>query len=488
MVSADALEQSLKDLPSHGTMIKDRGYRQVWRFVHADKPYYLKFYPRAGLFLKRLVRGNPAMREFTRLQLLQKANVPSPRAVAVLVGFRLNGAIGDAVIIEGIEPSVQLDHYLSDLQLEGRDVPNRAQLLESVCDLLGRLGGAGLGHADLHLGNFLLRDGKVYLLDGYAVRRGGLRTRQLALLGHSTARFTTTADVVRVWRALGGGAAIPARRAASPRFYRKFLQRVTRDNRYFGKLTIGSWSGHFFGHAKFPRRWSAASRLEVTREDWLREWPNLLSKLESDQFDIIKRSPSGDVLSGGIALNGRPVAVVIKRPRKKSLWRHISSVGRASRVRRSWIKAWKLFIRQFPVEFPLLVMERRVMGYVTDGIIVFERMKGIPLSQLSLDELSPGARDTLLRRLGRTLRKLEEHGFTHFDSKFTNWIINMDDPSSPLPILIDVDGIRHYRWNGFGIRRLLRSMRDHPEYRPADSLALCLGYAPHAQVLQEPEN
>jgi hypothetical protein len=111
------LESTLKDLPRVGTLVKDRGYRQVWRFEVNGKPYYLKFYPRGGSFAKRIVRGNPAMREFTRLVALQKASVPSPRAVAVLSGFRLKDELGDAVIIEGIEPAVQLDQYLSERDL-----------------------------------------------------------------------------------------------------------------------------------------------------------------------------------------------------------------------------------------------------------------------------------------------------------------------------------------------------------------------------------
>src|SRR5438552_18755824 len=99
------LENSLKDLARVGRLVKDRGYRQVWRFEVGGKAYYLKFYPRAGFFLKRLVRGNPALREFTRLMALQKAQVAAPRAIAVLSGFRINDALGDAVIIEAIEPA-----------------------------------------------------------------------------------------------------------------------------------------------------------------------------------------------------------------------------------------------------------------------------------------------------------------------------------------------------------------------------------------------
>jgi hypothetical protein len=52
-------------------------------------------------------------------------------------------------------------------------------------------------------------------------------------------------------------------------------------------------------------------------------------------------------------------------------------------------------------------------------------------------------------------------------------------------VLIDVDGVRRRRWIALGIQRLLRSMKEHPHYTPADSLALCRGYAPHAKFVRE---
>ena len=81
-VSPVALENFLRDLPRNGTRIKDRGYRQVWRFEFEGKGYYLKFYPRRGMRLKRIFRGSAALREFVRLQALQRAGVPAPRAIA----------------------------------------------------------------------------------------------------------------------------------------------------------------------------------------------------------------------------------------------------------------------------------------------------------------------------------------------------------------------------------------------------------------------
>jgi hypothetical protein len=65
------------------------------------------------------------------------------------------------------------------------------------------------------------------------------------------------------------------------------------------------------------------------------------------------------------------------------------------------------------------------------------------------------------------------------DAKSTNWIVFGDGtPAGPAPVLVDVDGVRHYRWATAGILRLLRAMKQHPQYTPEDSLALCQGYAP----------
>jgi hypothetical protein len=45
--------------------------------------------------------------------------------------------------------------------------------------------------------------------------------------------------------------------------------------------------------------------------------------------------------------------------------------------------------------------------------------------------------------------------------------------------------VRFYRWSGFGIQRLLKSMREHRQYTPLDSLELCEGYAPFIRMEQE---
>ncbi len=484
-----SLEQLLRDLPRVGTLVKDRGYRQVWRFEYEGQEHYLKFYPRGGVRdrWRRRLRGSPARREFERLILLQKAGIPSPRGVACLMGLRIAGRKGDAVILRAIEPAVQLDNYLSGFALNGEPVPNHQELAEQLCSLVYKLGRARLGHADLHPGNFLLRDGMLYLLDAYAVRKSGMRPRDIFQLGHSFSRFATTTDLLRGWYRLGTGGALPERNPVSPSRWRAFLEKTAGENRYFGKLNLGAWDGTFFKSAKNPRRWSSVSRMSITEADWQQAWPELIESIEQDRFTVVKRSRSGDVLAGEINLCDRTLPVVIKRPRRRYWYRYFNEIGRGARPRRAWFKSWKMIVRNVPCAWPLMFVEKRQLGYVIDTFIVFERVPGPTLAGIDLDALAPAARDMLFRRTGRLLRRIDRLGFSHFDAKASNWIVLDDEKLGPTPVLIDIDGIRHRRWIALGIRRLLRSLRSHSQYTPDDSLALCRGYAPCVPLQQDEE-
>jgi tRNA A-37 threonylcarbamoyl transferase component Bud32 len=271
------------------------------------------------------------------------------------------------------------------------------------------------------------------------------------------------------------------------RQYRKFLEACVGENRFFGKMTLGEWSGNFYKQFKFPRRWSRVSQIEETREDWEREWPNLLARIEADQLEIIKRSASGDVLCGQVVIGGKPVDVIVKRPRRSKWYRYVTEIGRGGRSARAWKKAWSLVVRDVPTAWPMLVMEKRRLGYVVDSVIVLERVHGKELAAVDLDAMEAGDRQDLFRRLGRTLRDLESKGLNQYDSKGTNWIVVEDEKLGPVPVIVDVDGIRRWVPDMWPIDRLLSSMREHPQYSVGDSRELCLGYAPFARLVRERE-
>lgn len=496
-VDLSNLEIALKKLPTLGTLVKDRGYRQIWRFEHEGRPYYLKFYPHCAGRCRRLRRWlghSPALREFRNLQALQKAAIPAPHALAAMMGFRLGDAKGDAVLLDGIEPSISLDAYLNQHELDAKPIPARRQLTEKIIALVQAMGKAGLGHADLHMGNFLLKDGKVFVLDGYAVRHGGLRRAHIFKLGHSIARYATTTDILRGWRRLVGAGRPPRRNPISSGIWHTFLRQAGADNRYFGRLRLVDdrpgkvrqrWSGVCFKQYKYPYRWAPSSGLKISAEDWQRAWPRLLEQIQGSTLTTLKRSRSGDVLLGEAELGGRKVALILKRARRRYWYRYFNEIGRGSRARRAWFKSWNMIVRNIPTTWPLLFMERRTLGYVTDAVFVCEFLPGKVLGSAELNDLGPPQRDMLFRRTGRILRRIERMGFSHFDAKASNWIVLDDKQRGPGPVLIDVDGVRHRTWVALGIERLLRSMREHEQYSEADSLSLCRGYAPHAPLEQE---
>ena len=172
---------------------------------------------------------------------------------------------------------------------------------------------------------------------------------------------------------------------------------------------------------------------------------------------------------------------------RRKWWRYVNEIGRGDRAFRAWRKSWSLVARDIPTAWPLLLMQRRVMGYTRDAMIVFERVNGTLLSDLRLDEIEDRNRRMLFRRLGRTLRSLENQGLMQYDAKMSNWMIQGDEKLGPAPVMIDVDGVHDIWWRPrmWSIERLLRSMRDHPQYTPEDSKELCLGYAPRAKLVRE---
>jgi len=470
-MSHEQLERTLKQLERLGTLVGTRDGREVWQFDHAGKTYRLHFYPRK--------RVNRALREFRGLTALQRAEILAPHAVAMLSGFRIKGEFGDAVVLDHLDPSIRLDQYLAGFELRGEKVPSRGDLATQVRTIALHLGRAKLGHRKLGLDQFLLHGQQLYLTGAEHIRTGGLRMNDVLRLGHSAARFASTAELLRAWQTLGPGADLPKTNAVSRRLWKAQVRDSLGENDHFGKLKDGGWSGVFTKRADLPRPWAVASRLTITPEHWQRAWPDFLARIGTDQLEVIKRGDNGDVLGGEVVLGGKPIAVIVKRPRRKTWWQALIDFARPSRARRTWIKTWKMTVRDVPCEWPMLVMEKRRLGYVTDSVLVFGRVEGQTLAAAKFDAMEPPARDLLFRRMGRVLRRIESLGFTHMDAKSTNWIVFDDDSViGPQPVLVDVDGVRHYRWATAGILRLLRAMKQHPQYTPGDSLALCQGYAP----------
>ncbi len=464
------LERRLKTLADHGTPLPDAADgHAVWAFDAGAEPQHLHFFPAPA-------KGR-GIRFFFELQALQKAAVPAEVPVALLKGFRLAGRFGDAVIVRPRECVRPLGRCLLNLHLAGEPVPHRRRLVGSVIDLLRSLHVAkrhfGRRPVD-ELQNCLgvSPDGAAAVLDPLSLRRGTWGERDLRRFGEAAGRYASRTELLRGWRALTGTDRPAPTRGVWPAVR-------LRPPRAFGLKAVdaGGWRLQYADRPIFPQRHSAVRRPDVDLTQWPAVWLGLLGQIERGDLPAIKRDPSGEVLAAAVRLGSRDVKVIVKRPRAKSALRGFTGALRTPRARRAWRKAWNLLALGFAVEQPLLLAERRQLGKAVESLLVFERVPGPTLAAADWDAMDPAARETLLRRCGRVLRRLERAGFCHFDSKSTNWIV-YEGFDGPEPVLLDLDGIRPYRWDGFGPRRLLRAVRQHPHFRDSDAAAVVAGYSP----------
>lgn len=480
-VSPQELEQALRNIARDGSLLRDEGNRQIWRIVVAGKPLELRFYPGDSRWQRLLskLRPSPAMSEFVRFQWLQKAQVPAPHGVAALMGLVLNGSKGDALLLERPEPAAPLDQHLH--------APSRADhraLTLSLLQLLQNLGRAGLGHANLHPRHLLVHGGRVLLNEAVGLHKGNLWMKEILELSAALAPHASRTDLQRGWNTLGPGGRMPrdnARLGAHLR--RQFRQLLAPPN--VVPLQHDGWQGHCFCRTPCPRSWSHASSLQLDVRDWSQAFATLLQQLDSDQLESLRRGHSGDVLAGEIVLKGRPLSIVVKRPRRKYWWRYLTQLGRGSRSLRAWKMAWRLIARDIPTAWPLLLMERRTLGYATQSLLVMERIDGRVLCDPAWREQGAEAYRDLLFRCGRTLRLLDQSGLHLYDARTDNWMVRSDPERGLVPLIIDTDGLRRLNQGG-GIRSLLRSLREDSDvpFDAGDERAVLLGYAPFADAAQ----
>ncbi|HEY0008601.1 MAG TPA: hypothetical protein VGB55_07750, partial [Tepidisphaeraceae bacterium] len=340
-------------------------------------------------------------------------------------------------------------------------------------------------HTDLRPNSFLVDKNRLLFAEAAALVSGGLKTEHLWQLAHNAEPFATRADRLRVWASLVPEADLPH---VDKRKMARYADNLRNDA--VVPITIGAWSGTYRQRSIDAVPWSIASGMAIDSSQWLQAWPRLVERLAADRLDVLKRDRSGDVLAGQIELGEHLIDVIVKRPRNKFWYRYVLDCFRASRGRRTFDRTRQLQIRHLPVEYPLIVMERRVGGYVVESVDVFERVPGETLEQINLDRLTAKDRADLFFACGRLLRRIEETGLSHPDAKSSNWIVYFLPSGRPVPVLIDAYGVRPLRNSSQlkGIQRLLRAMRNHPQYTPDDSLQLCLGFAPRAKPEAAREN
>ena len=325
-------------------------------------------------------------------------------------------------------------HYVLYEHLDGAHSPDGASPdeLAPVFALVGRMHARGLVQDDAHLGNFLLEDGRLYVIDGDAVRESASQADcmdNLALLLaqlQPQAEAALRTELLQAYRSGNPDLAIDAAQlsaaAARARQARlvDFLDKSLRDCSLFKSANRVD---RFFSIVRAETALFAA--LIHDPDAWLEKGIHL------------KRGRTATLAR--VEVNGRQL--VIKRYNIKGPGHALSRFWRPSRAWHSWLEGHRLRFLGIATPRPLALVERRAGPLRGKAWLVTEYCEGESLASRFHDpDTVPPAAD--LEAIGELMRQLVAAHISHGDLKATNLLW-----CGGKPHLVDLDAMRQHASN-----------------------------------------
>jgi tRNA A-37 threonylcarbamoyl transferase component Bud32 len=400
------------------------GTRYVYDAMWNDRQVVVKVFCRrlnARRHLRREWRG------WKRLEMRQ-LNAPKP-----LFCGRTSG--GWAAVTEKIENA----HNASALWDQCGTIEQKTDLLCRISGELARLHRQGAVQTDMHLGNFLVRDDEVFVLDPAMMRfRSGEvgRSRAIGQLARLVSILneeeTAVADDIVAayarargwsWQRQDLSRLRAMRRRRRSRAIERGLRKFLRNNRRHQVIRGGGWRG-------------IAERVFF----------------EAAGIDALSSQLDDAMQAGQICKDGRTsfvartdlggVDVVVKRYNHKGWIHSLRHTIKRSRARRSWVNGHRLCLLGISTPRPLAYVERWKGPLVWCSYIVTEYVAGGRVSDLLRDKkIGAKERRERITEVEDLLRRLGDLRISHGDVKHSNILIGRDGP-----VLTDLDAITVHRW------------------------------------------
>ncbi|MCZ6464435.1 MAG: hypothetical protein O7A09_08855 [Proteobacteria bacterium] len=434
----DPVERWLRERKSSEAPVLARGTRrEVVRL--ADQPGLVvkRFAPWRvpGAPWKRILhalRTDPAEREWRHQTWLHDAGVPVPPPLGRALLRR-----GARILVSGWVEGEPLDRAL---ELPPR---RRRQVMTELGQLVARLHACGVAHGDLHVGNVLVGDKGLVVLDLQRARSGrpgarGFERRRLRDLGGldfslALAGFSRPDRLRMRAAALGledrrSEAARRALRAVGrssqamgQRYYRSRTRRSLRPGRLYARLEVAGWRGlRLRRFAADDARTALCAHVSGTGSD------------AEIAADVLKSDPRSRIT--GVAVPG--ARVVVKEVRKKGPGRRLADLFRGSPARRAWVAGHGLAARGIAAATPLAFLERRRLGIPVASVVLLEDLRPAPAA----NEPGPEPAD-LCEALLELALQLHRRQVIHGDLQALHVYLVPRD-GSVHPTLIDLEGVR----------------------------------------------
>ncbi len=400
------------------------GRRQVYGALWNNRSVIVK------VFSHRISARRHVKREWEGLSKLTKLGSNSPKPL-------FYGKTEDGQWVLVLEKIVGSSTVLDAFQ-KTKDSAKKRDLLVLVCKELAKQHRKGVLQKDLHLGNFLLVNDKVFLLDvaqmRFLQREVDKKTSisQLAML----ARYLRASELgaieklcqdyfnVRGWR---------YSKADEMLLQEQMSEHRERDVKEGLKKCLRT--------SKSYQRINTAGYIAVFDRDFC---------LGVEPFDFIEQIDAlmneGQILKNGntcyvsrLTWNGKDV--VVKRYNHKGFVHSLCHTIKKSRAWRGWLHAHRLRILRIPTPKPLAYIEQRKQKLVWRSYLVTEYVDGQKLDDFLQDsKTGKEERSRVTKQIAELLDKLAKYKITHGDLRHSNILI-ADNES----MITDLDGMRIHK-------------------------------------------
>jgi len=369
--------------------------------------------------------------EWRKLKILQARGIDSPEPL-----LRGRSNLGWVLVTSEIQNTTNARELWDEIN----NYQQRCSILCRVAAQLAKHHNKGVLQRDLHLGNFLVGEDKVFTLDPAQMRflSGPVDRRrsigQLALLtsvlpdqqGQIIDEICRRYADVRGWvwgtsdKALFEKKWMRAKRWAVT----NTLKKCMRTNRRYERFRHS-----FFG--------GVAIRDFYERGDFS-QLPAGLDQL-MEQGRILKRGNTCFVS----VVEWMGQKVVVKRYNHKGLFHSLRHTIKRSRARRCWLHAHRLMVLDIATPRPLAYIEQFKGPVVWQSYFITEYVEAQKLSDFLEDNSKSRAeRVKTIKQVQDMLARLAKFNITHGDLKPTNILLGRAGP-----VITDLDSMQVHRWN-----------------------------------------
>lgn len=356
------------------------------------------------------------LKDIAGMNKLKSAQIPSPN---LLLHTTTSDKKAGVLIIEYLHQGVSLATLFDEAKSEG----DKIKVLEMGVKALADCHESGLWQNDIHLDNFMLCAGIVYVLDGADIKSSGnsLDTEsRLENFAMFLAQFPVSQD--KNWRSL------------FDQYNNQVLGVVSNDAADFTKRIIKARRKRLNAYERKLTRSTTASRCEQG-SNFFYIYDRSIHSPELDRFladpdsFIVDRHLLKDGNSSTVAvIKINQCSYILKRYNIKNFWHGISRAFRPSRAHHSWRNASVLEMLGVATAHPFLYLEERTFWlFRKRAYFLCEYIEGQDLGMAWKKQDLKISENEIVTLFGGLFKIMGDYRISHGDMKSTNFLLQDEE-------------------------------------------------------------